>query len=54
VTGHATAREIRKAEKANEAHHPKILLLHQRGDAADAAGRRRQYCRAANVSNSCT
>ena len=54
VTGHATAREIRKAEKTNEAHHPKILLLHQRDDAANAAGRRRQYCRAANVSNSCT
>jgi hypothetical protein len=30
MTGHATAREIRKAEKTNEAHHPKILLLHQR------------------------
>jgi hypothetical protein len=54
VTGHATAREVRKAEKTNEAHHPKILLLHQRGAAADAAGRRRQYCCAANVSNSCT
>jgi hypothetical protein len=26
VTGHATAREIREAEEANKAHHPKILL----------------------------
>jgi hypothetical protein len=27
VTGDATAREIRKAEETDEAHHPKILLM---------------------------
>ena len=30
VTGDATAREIREAEEANKAHHPKILLKRRR------------------------
>jgi hypothetical protein len=45
VTGHATAREIREAEKTDEAHHPEILLLPRQRFAAAVAGAGAGYCR---------
>ena len=54
VTGHATAREIRKAEKTDEAHHPKILLMPRQETPQTLRTPPSDITSVANVSNSCT
>jgi hypothetical protein len=54
VTGHAPAREIRKAEETDEAHHPEFLLLLRRETLQTRKPPRPDITSVANMSNSCT
>ena len=54
VTGHATAREIRKAEETDEAHHPEILLLPRERSLQPLQDPAPDTTSVAIVSNSCT